>query len=338
MSPSDRIGEQIGIAAGDGLGASGLLLDSVVEPSLRLSEVREDGFRLPSRNADQVITTDVFSVDPIIFPGGNIGSLAAAGVCNDLLASGALISDIALGIFASAQLETATLRECLSSFNALLEPLGSRVVCGDTKVHPMPKPELLLFVTGLGTALTERRFDLADTQAGDDIIISGALGDHAIAVLSAREGLGFESVVSSDARPLHDAITKLISRRIVHSLRDLTRGGLTAALWDGYRATKLCWAVNEEAVPVHRPVAAAAEMLGLDVLTLTNEGCMLMTCHPQDTETVMEVLHSSPGTAEAAVIGTVTQEPDCVAPVLVGPFGVARVLVLPNGIGVPRLC
>ena len=338
MTHSDWADEQIGIAAGDGLGASTLLMDSVLEPILRLSGMREDGFRLVTRNGERVITADVFSVDPIIFPGGNIGSLAAAGVCNDLLASGACINEIALGVYASAHLETAILRECLTSFNAFVEPLGAQVVCGDTKVHPNPRPELLLFATALGTALSERRFDLADTQVGDDIIITGALGDHAIAVLSAREGLGFESVVASDARPLHDPIAQLVSQNVMHSLRDLTRGGLTAALWDGYRATRLGWTVYEDSLPIHRPVRAAAEMLGLDILTLTNEGCMLITCKPEHRENVMAILRSCPSTAEAAVIGTVREELGGIGPVLMGPFGIARALVLPHGIGVPRLC
>jgi hydrogenase expression/formation protein HypE len=338
MTESGQTDERIGIAAGDGLGASALLLDSVLEPILRLSGKREDGFRLAIRDTARVVTTDVFSVDPIIFPGGNIGSLAAAGICNDLLASGASVNEIALGIYVSAQLETATLRECLKSFNAAVEPLGAQIVCGDTKVHGSAKPELLLFATALGMALSERRFDLADTQVGDDIIITGALGDHAIAVLSVREGLGFESVVASDARPLYDPITELVTQDLVHSLRDLTRGGLIAALWDGYRATKLNWAIYEDAIPVHQPVRAAAEMLGLDVLTLTNEGCMLITCKPEHREIVMRTLRASPSTIEAAVIGTVREEPGVPGPVLVGSFGIARILVLPHGIGVPRLC
>ena len=338
MNSSGRASEQIGIAAGDGLGASTFLMDSILEPVLRLSGMREDGFRLAAGNAERVITADVFSVDPILFPGGNIGSLAAAGLCNDLLASGAGISEIALGLYVSAYLETAVLRECLASFNASVEPLGAQVVCGDTKVHPSYKPELLLFATALGTALSERRFDLADTQVGDVIIITGPLGDHAIAVLSAREGLGFESVVTSDAHPLYDPIATLVKQDAVHSLRDLTRGGLTAALWDGHRATKLGWAIFEEALPVRKPVRAAAEMLGLDVITLTNEGCMLITCEPESRHMVMEVLRSSPSTAEAAVIGTVREDPDGIGPVILGSHGTARPLVLPHGIGVPRLC
>lgn len=338
MTTFDDIGERIGIAAGDGLGASSRLLDAVLEPVLRLSGTREDGFRLAATDTDRVITTDVFSVDPIVFPGGDIGSLAAAGICNDLLAGGARVTDIALGVYASAHLRTATLRECLASFNALVAPLGAQVVCGDTKVHPGERPELLLFATALGSALSERRFDLADTRPGDDIVITGPIGDHTIAVLSAREGLGFESVVTSDARPLHDPIADLIGRDLVHSLRDLTRGGLTAALWDGYRATKLCWAVFEEAVPVNRPVRAAVEMLGLDAFTLTNEGCMLITCPPEHRRTVLEILRSRPGTARAEVIGVVREEPDGIGPVLVRSTGAERPIVLPHGVGIPRLC
>lgn len=338
MIPDAEPGEWLGLAAGDGLGASNHLLDSVLSPALRLSSSREDGFRLAPSDTARVVTTDVFSVDPIIFPGGNIGSLAAAGVCNDLLASGANICEVALGVYASAHLKTETLRACLASFNALLEPLSAHTVCGDTKVHPSAKPELLLFATALGMAMSESHFDLADTQPGDDIIITGALGDHAIAVISAREGLGFESVVSSDARTLHDPIAQLIVAGVLHSLRDLTRGGLTAALWDGYRATKLTWTVREDALPVHRPVLAAAEMLGLDVLTLTNEGCMLMTCAPQHRETVMDILRASPATAEATIIGTVQEDAAPVGPVLAGCPGGARLIPLPNGTGVPRLC
>jgi hydrogenase expression/formation protein HypE len=338
MTPATEQGEWLGLAAGDGLGASNLLLDSVLAPALRLSSSREDGFRLAPGDTARVITTDVFSVDPIIFPGGNIGTLAAAGVCNDLLASGANVREVALGVYASAHLRTETLRTCLTSFHALLEPLGAQIVCGDTKVHPSAKPELLLFATALGTAMSESHFDLADTRPGDDIIITGALGDHAIAVISAREGLGFESAVSSDARTLYDPVAQLIVAGVLHSLRDLTRGGLTAALWDGYRATKLAWMVHEDALPVHRPVLAAAEMLGLDVLTLTNEGCMLMTCAPQHRETVMGILRASRTSAEATIIGTVQADAAPVGPVLTGRPGGARLIPLPNGIGVPRLC
>jgi hydrogenase expression/formation protein HypE len=284
------------------------------------------------------MTADVFSVDPIVFPGGNIGALAATGVCNDLLASGAHVTEVALGIYASADLATDVLTDCLESFYAVLAAQGAAVVCGDTKVHPDRCPDLLLFATAVGVAWSAHRFDLADTQDGDDIIVTGPLGDHAIAVLSSREGLGFESVVISDARALNNPIASLIEPGLVHSLRDLTRGGLLAGLWDGQAATGLQWTVQEAAIPVRRPVRAAAEMLGLDVLALTNEGCMLLTAAPADRAAVLEILQGAEHTSEATVIGTVSEATDAPGPLLVDGYGGRHLLLLPDGLGVPRLC
>ncbi|MEU4220875.1 AIR synthase-related protein [Actinoplanes sp. NPDC026623] len=331
-------GDRLGLAAGDGLGASSALIDTLIAPLLDLPDVREDGFRLAQRTEPRVITSDVFSVDPLIFPGGDIGLLAATGACNDLLASGARITEAALGIFAAADLERATLQRCLESFAAPLAELGASVVCGDTKISPFREPELLLFVTALGVALSPQRFDMADTEAGDVIIVTGALGDHAIAVLSEREGLGFEAVVRSDARLLNGPIEELIGAGELHSIRDLTRGGLVGGLWDGFRATGLTWSVREESIPVHRPVRAAAEMLGLDVLTLTNEGCMLLTARAEHSEHVIETLRKWPETAEAEVIGTVARGGDVLGPQLISDRRGPKLIPMPGGIGIPRLC
>ncbi|WP_433320272.1 HypE family hydrogenase expression/formation protein [Micromonospora chersina] len=330
--------DQLGLAAGDGLGASSALIDTLIAPLLSLPDVREDGFRLTQRTEPRVITSDVFSVDPLVFPGGDIGLLAATGACNDLLASGARITEVALGIFAAASLERSTLQRCLKSFAAPLSELGASVVCGDTKVHPYRQPELLLYVTALGVARSPHRFDMADTVTGDVIIVTGALGDHAIAVLSEREGLGFESVVRSDARPLNGPIEELIDAGLLHSIRDLTRGGLVAALWDGFRATGLTWSVRKERIPIHQPVRAAAEMLGLDVLTLTNEGCMLLTAPAEHGTQVIDTLRKWPETAEAEVIGRVTPAEDISGPQLISEHGGSRLIRMPSGIGIPRLC
>ena len=330
--------EIVGLEAGDGLAASASLLDDLIAPALHLHPGREDGFWLSSRDGSRVVTADVFSVDPLIFPGGNIGALAAIGVCNDLLASGARPTEVALGVYASADLRLDVFRQCLESFRSVLEVHGAEVVCGDTKVHPDTQPELLLFATALGVAYSDRRFDLADTGPGDVIIVTGHLGDHTIAVLSMREGLGFESVVRSDAQPLMHPLTEIIQQQLAHSMRDLTRGGLIAALWDGFKANGLCWSVDEDLIPVRRPVRAAAEMLGLDVLSLTNEGCMLITTAARNQEEVLALLHSHPETANATAIGTVENDPTVSGPILRSREGVTRLIPALRGIGVPRLC
>ena len=328
---------KIGIEAGDGLGASSSLLAEMLTPILGLPSKLEDGHRLSGDYASLVVTSDVFSVDPIVFPGGDIGSLAACGAINDLAASGARLMYCTLGIYASAELERSLLQRCLSSFADLVRAEGAAVVGGDTKVHPELSPELILFVTAIGRSVSSSSFDLDATEVGDDIYVTGPLGDHSIAVLSAREGLGFESVVRSDAHPLAGPVLELAERELVHSVRDLTRGGLVAALWDAFGATGLTYGIRREDIPVGERTRAAAEMLGLDVLALTNEGCMLIIAPAINREHVLEVLRRHPETERAKVIGAVGS-PSTVGPVVLADGEDAQVLPLPRGLGVPRLC
>jgi hydrogenase expression/formation protein HypE len=327
----------IGLAAGDGLGASSALIRDVVRPILKLHSKLEDGARVDLAGASMVVTTDLYSVDPLHFPGGDIGLLAACGAINDLAASGARIRHCTLGIYASAQLPVSTLEHCLESFAQLVLAEGAVVICGDTKVHNDAKPELILCVTAMGAPITDSSFDLDATMPGDDIVITGPLGDHSIAVLSAREGLGFDSVVSSDAKPMIEPVAELAEAGLVHSLRDLTRGGLVAALWDAYRATGLDWTVNADAIPVRDRTQAAAEMIGLDPLALTNEGCMLVTAPRAHRERVLDIMASHSSTKEAVVIGTV-MDASAPGPMIIRSDASRTLLSLPSGLGIPRLC
>jgi hydrogenase expression/formation protein HypE len=328
---------RIGLEAGDGLGASQDLLRDFLSPILNLPRDLEDGYRFPSVSQELVMTSDVFSVDPIIFPGGNIGKIAATGVINDLLASGANVRQVALGIYTSEKLERSVLAECLDSFAHEITTNGGAVVCGDTKVHADRNPELLLFATGIGVPWSGHRYDLAATCEGDDIFVTGSLGNHSLAILSARNGLGFESVIISDARSLTQPIEDLAKRHLIHSLRDLTRGGLVAGLWDGFKATALRWSVFEDELPVERPARAASEMLGLDPLTLTNEGCMMITAPSKNRDAILRTLSAYDSTAGACLIGAVGGLSSN-GPLICSNTGAARFLPLPSGIGVPRLC
>jgi hydrogenase expression/formation protein HypE len=328
----------LGIAAGDGLGSSSDLLSGLLAPVLGLPDTLEDGHRLAPSPGPVVVTTDVFSVDPITFPGGDIGSLAACGAINDLAASGARMTSCTLGIFASAHLDVALLERCLRSFANLVSAEGAQIVAGDTKVHPDRRPELLLFVTALGSLVTPTTsFDLVKTEAGDDIFVTGPLGDHSIAVLSAREGLGFESVVQSDAHPLSTPVLELAEADLVHSVRDLTRGGLVAALWDAHEATGLAFEVRGAELPIGDRTRAAAEMLGLDVMALTNEGCMFITAPRESRDRVFEVLGRHPETKGVSLIGSVGAGPSA-GPTIIDERESSRVIPLPRGLGVPRLC
>lgn len=327
----------VGLDTGDGLGASAEFLREFLSPILKLPKDLEDGYRFTNDCKEQVVTADVFSVDPIIFPGGNIGGIAAAGVINDLLASGARVRQVSLGIYASAKLARSVLADCLDTFVQEITSQGGAVVCGDTKVHADRTPELLLFVTGIGAPWSSERYDLSATCSGDDIIVTGSLGSHSLAVLTAREGLGFEAVIASDVCSLTQPIADVAKRGLVHSLRDLTRGGLIAGLWDGFKSTTLLWSVFEEIIPVDRSVRAAAEMLGLDPLALTNEGCMMITAPFENRDLLLRALHAHDSTSGARVIGTVSG-PTNIGPLIKSRAGDMRLLPLPRGIGVPRLC
>jgi hydrogenase expression/formation protein HypE len=328
---------KLGLSAGDGLGESSALLSELLAPILSLPAKLEDGHRVQTPSDEITVTTDVYSVNPILFPGGDIGSLAACGAINDLAASGARMDYCTLGIYASADLDGAVFERCLRSFAEHIGREGANIVAGDTKVHPDPWPELLLVTTAIGTVVGSSSFDLDRTVIGDDIFVTGPLGDHSVAVLSAREGLGFDSVVSSDAHSLSEPILDLARRGLVHSLRDLTRGGLVAALWDVHKATGFAVEITDAQVPVNERTRAAAEMLGLDLLALTNEGCMLVTAPTEFRMQILEVLRGYQATKRVAVIGSIGAGPSS-GPTCRTGDGSRRLIELPGGLGVPRLC
>lgn len=199
---------------------------------------------------------------------------------------------------------------------------------------------IAISVTAVGHRLGHRRYDLSDTRNGDAVILTGALGAHSVAVLSAREGLGFERAVTSDVAPLRAPMQALIKDDLLHSIRDLTRGGLIGALWDGVEATGLDWVLDDGAVLVDHDVRAATELLGLDPLALTNEGCLLLTADSADASRVVEHLARYPATCRSRVVGRTTCAHLDGWPVArVASRGESgKVVRRPVALGVPYLC
>ncbi|MFD6194321.1 hydrogenase expression/formation protein HypE [Streptomyces sp. NPDC060275] len=331
----------VGDAPGDGLGAMGELLREIVFPALRVTGEAEDAATVDVSGLKQALTTDVFSVDPLIFPGGDIGQLAVCGVINDLAASGARAEFLTVGLLMSASLDRGVLSRVLTSFGDQAADAGCRVVCGDTKVHQAPQPELIITVTALGTPFGSRSYPLTATRPGDLIGVTGPLGSHSIAVLSEREGLGFERITSSDVAPLIGPVEAVTKGVPIQSLRDLTRGGLIATLWDGARAAGGRWHIEEARVPVEQPVRAATELLGLDPLLLTNEGTLLFTVDPAHADEAVRILAGFPATAGTRIVGEVsaaqggTPEP---AVTMLTVAGQVKAVHYPHALGVPRLC
>lgn len=335
------VSDPVGDAPGDGLGAMGELLREIVFPALRVTGEAEDAATVDVSGPRQALTTDVFSVDPLEFPGGDIGRLAVCGVVNDLAASGARAEFLAVGLLMSSTLDRSVLTRVLTSFGDQAAAAGCRVVCGDTKVHQTPQPELIITVTALGTPLGSRSYPLTATRPGDLIGVTGPLGGHSVAVLSEREGLGFERITASDVAPLIDPVAAVTAGVPIQSLRDLTRGGLIAALWDGARATGGRWHIEEALVPVEQPVRAATELLGLDPFLLTNEGTLLFTVDPAHADEAVRILAGFPATARTRIVGEVhageagDSGPDVT---MLTAGGQLKAVPYPHALGVPRLC
>ncbi|MFG3259834.1 hydrogenase expression/formation protein HypE [Streptomyces sp. NPDC048172] len=338
----DRV--QLGHGAGGRLTAE--LLDALVLPALAPGTPPgplEDAALLPD-TPELVLSTDGFVVSPLFYPGGDIGSLAVHGTVNDLAMRGAVPLALAVALIAEEGLETSVLRAVLESLGKAAEAARVPVITGDTKVVGRgAADQVFLTTTGVGRRLPGLCPTSAGARPGDAVLLSGPLGLHGTAVLSTREGLGFEADIASDSRPLHTLVRRLAELGPdVHALRDPTRGGLAAALNEIARDSRVTVEVAEDVLPVPGPVAAACELLGLDPLHVANEGCLVAFVAPGSAERALTALRSRPEGADAVRIGEVTAATPDPAPegavTLRTAIGATRVLDMPLGELLPRIC
>jgi hydrogenase expression/formation protein HypE len=285
------------------------------------------------------LTTDGYVVQPLFFPGGDIGKLAVCGTVNDLAMAGARPLYLTAGFVLEEGLPIETLERAVRSMARAAEECGVAVIAGDTKVVDRGKGDGI-FITTAGVGVIAEGVDIspASVRPGDAIFLSGDLGRHGIAILSCREGLEFEGALESDCAPLAAAVAALLDAGIeVHCLRDLTRGGLGAALCEIAAQGGIGMEVDEEAIPVSEPVRGACEILGLDPLYVANEGRFAAFLPEAEARRALEVLQAQPAGAGAAAIGRVTAAPRGTV-VLRGALGQDRVLDLPSGEQLPRIC
>jgi hydrogenase expression/formation protein HypE len=284
-------------------------------------------------------TTDSFVVRPIFFPGGDIGRLAVNGTVNDLAVGGARPLFLSAAFILEEGLPLADLRRVVASMRSACDEAGVALVTGDTKVVDRGKADQIFIATsGVGTVPQNRRLSIGSAQAGDCILISGTIGDHGIAVMSVREGIEFDTVLSSDCAPLNDLTqTMLAACPEIRCMRDPTRGGVSSALNELADASRLGVRLIESALPVRPEVHAACEMLGLDPLYVANEGKLLAVAPPQQAERLLEVMRRHPLGRGAAIIGNVTAEhPGMV--VMKSLVGGDRVVTMLAGEQLPRIC
>lgn len=334
-------GDRLLLAHGEGARLTRRLIREVLLAAFDNEFLRPlaDGAVLPPVDGWVVFTTDSYVVSPLFFPGGDIGKLAVHGTVNDLAVCGAEPLYLSLGLIVEEGLPLDTLRRVVGSVADAARCCGVQVVTGDTKVVPKGAADgLFVNTTGLGRLRPRANLGAHRVRPGDRVLVSGTIGDHGIAVLSAREGLDLGDALVSDTAPVHGLVAALFESGIdVHFLRDPTRGGVSAVLHELAEDAGAGVVIEELALPLSEPVRGACEILGLDPLYVANEGKLLAVVAADDAGRALACLRRHPLGASAAVIGEVT---GCgAAQMLVrGPLGVLRVLDEPSGALLPRIC
>ncbi|RMD99885.1 MAG: hydrogenase expression/formation protein HypE [Calditrichaeota bacterium] len=285
-------------------------------------------------------STDSFVVDPLFFPGGNIGELAVNGTVNDVCMSGARPLFLSAGFIIEEGFSLNELRQIVEAMREAAKEAGVMIVTGDTKVVNKGKGDKV-FINTAGIGIIEHDYTLGarHLQPGDIILLSGSIADHGVAILSRREGLAFETPIESDTAALNGLVEKIlaVAGENLHAMRDPTRGGLAATLNEFATASQVGIRIREDRIPVNPPVAGACEMLGLDPLYVANEGKLVAVVAQDKAQEALTAMRSHPLGQQAAIIGDVTAEkPGSV--LLKTRIGGWRIVDMMVGEQLPRIC
>jgi len=278
-------------------------------------------------------------VKPLLFRGGDIGSLAVYGTINDLAMGGAEPLWLSAAFILEEGLPLETLKRVVASMHEATAKAGVEIVTGDTKVVEKGSADgLFINTTGIGRVREGISLSASQAQAGDAILVSGYLGDHGIAILAEREGLQFETQVISDSAPLHTLVARLLEATPqVHCLRDPTRGGLSSTLNEIAGSSRVGMELEEGLIPVREEVRGACEMLGLDPLYVANEGKLVAIVAAPAAGDALHALQSHPLGKDARMIGRVTSDHPRMV-VLRTPLGTTRIVDMLSGDQLPRIC
>ena len=285
------------------------------------------------------ITTDSYVVDPIFFPGGDIGKLAIYGTINDLAMGGAKPLYLSIGFILEEGFPLDELRVLVNSIKEAAQQCGVDIIAGDTKVVPRGKGDkVFINTTGLGVVSEGVELSVDRICVGDKIIINGFIGEHGIAVMTQREGLEFDTPIKSDAAPLWGLVSQMLeASQGLHLLRDPTRGGVATVLNEVVGGNDFGIRLEEEALPIGEGVAVACEILGLDPLYVANEGKLIAFCQPDSVESVLTAMKRDPYGREAKVIGEVVAAPAGKV-IMKTRVGGTRLLDMLTGEQLPRIC
>ncbi|MDR0960478.1 MAG: hydrogenase expression/formation protein HypE [Propionibacteriaceae bacterium] len=331
--------ETVTLAHGAGGKASAALVDAVfIEAFGAPGPELTDGALLTVEGGRLAFSTDSYVVQPIVFPGGSIGELAVNGTVNDLAVSGAIPKWLSVAFVIEEGLPVATLREIATAMRAAADAAGVVIVTGDTKVVPQGAADQV-FITSAGIGVVPDGRDLGAHRvaAGDRILVSGAIGDHGMAVMMARGDLALEADIVSDSAPVNGWVEALYAAGVdVAWMRDATRGGVGTVVNELAQASGLGVLLEEETIPVHPATRGACDMLGIDPLYVANEGCFIAVVPNDAAVTALAALHAA-GATEAALIGRITEDfPGAVA--IHNAFGGDRLVDMLVGDPLPRIC
>ncbi len=330
----------------------GLFLEHLRNPLLEMMEdqaVFEVGSEVaPGETAGRVrlaFTTDSFVVDPIFFPGGDIGKLAVHGTVSDLAMSGARPLYLSAGFILEEGFPIEDLKLILESMRAAALEAGVEVVTGDTKVVQKESADKI-FINTAGIGVIERPVQISASRAqvGDKVILSGAIGDHGTTIMIARGELELETDIESDSAPLNSLVQEMIDEAVrvaavdaIRSLRDPTRGGVATTLNEFALASDVCIQIYEDRIPVREEVHGACEILGLDPLYVANEGKLVAIVAPELADAIVARMRENRLGRDACIIGEVKDEPNGIVAMQTS-FGGTRIVDMLAGEQLPRIC
>jgi hydrogenase expression/formation protein HypE len=342
----DRIVE---LDMGQGGKKMDILLDFITD-RITIKRITENGIGVESfddgaiipfdvASVDLVVTTDSYTVFPLFFRGGNIGSLAACGTINDLLMMGAEPIAFTLALVIREGFSFNKLGQIIDTIVTITAKDNIGIVAGDTKVMPqqtMQETGMIINTTGIGTVTLGKRITDASIQPGDKIIATGTLGDHGFAMLVSREGIELETNLSSDVASLTSLILPILKYRI-HAMKDPTRGGLTSVLAEWARKSHVSIWVEEGNIPISEDVKVISEIFGIDPLHVSCEGKAIIAVHPEDADAVLKQLKTCSFGKNAEIIGEAKKDrPGKIF--LKTLIGGHRILDKPIGEPIPRVC
>ncbi len=341
-SASVAAGARIQMAHGAGGRATQQLLDSLIRPAFNNAylEQQQDGAILEASSQRLAFATDNFVVQPLFFPGGDIGKLAVLGTINDLAMCGATPWVLTCALIIEEGLPIATLQRVVQSMAQTATACAALIVCGDTKVVEKGKGDgLFINTTGIGRIADGVSSLPANITAGASILINGDVGRHGMAILAQREGLEFADPIVSDCQSLAGVVASLIGADVkLQCLRDLTRGGLATNLHELCSAAKVSMQIDEQRVPIDDSVRGACEIFGIDPLYVACEGRLVVIVPQQEEARALQVMRAHPTCPAPACIGRVVPAQPRPQLILTSTIGTQRLLEPGSGEPLPRIC